>query len=142
MSWFEEDIDMGERVTVAMEGGVADVRLNRAEKMNALDRAMFNALIETGKALMTDRALRAVALSGGGRAFWAGVHFARFMAISDARENGSALMDRPADSPANHAQRAAWIWTEVPVPGIAAVPGVVFGGGLQIALGPDTRIAA
>jgi enoyl-CoA hydratase/carnithine racemase len=133
---------MGERVTVAMEGGVADVRLNRAEKMNALDRAMFDALIETGKALMTDRALRAVVLSGEGRAFCAGLDFASFMAMSDARDNGASLMDRPADSPANHAQRAAWIWTEVPVPVIAAVHGVAFGGGLQIALGADIRIAA
>src|SRR4029453_5068889 len=142
MSWFKEDIDMGERVTVAMEGGVADVRLNRAEKMNALDRAMFDALIETGKALMTDRALRAVVLSGERRAFCSGLAFASFMAMSDARDNGASLMARPADSPANHAQRAAWIWTEVPVPVIAAVHGVVFGGGLQIALGADIRIAA
>jgi enoyl-CoA hydratase/carnithine racemase len=133
---------MGERVTVAMERGVADVRLNRAEKLNALDRAMFDALIETGKALMTDRTLRAVVLSGEGRAFCAGLDFASFMAMSDANSNGASLMERPEDSPANHAQRAAWIWTEVPVPVIAAVHGAAFGGGLQIALGADLRIAA
>src|SRR4030095_11490800 len=121
MSWFKEDIDMGERVTVAMEGGVADVRLNRAEKMNALDRAMFDALIETGKALMTDRALRAVVLSGEGRAFCAGLDFASFMAMSDARDNGASLMDRPADSTADHAPPLSWISTAVPVPVSAGV---------------------
>lgn len=133
---------MGERVTVAMEGGVADVRLNRAEKLNAIDRAMFDALVETGTALMSDRALRAVVLSGEGRAFCAGLDFASFMAMADTNAAGPALMSRPSESPANLAQRAAWVWTEVPVPVIAAVHGAAFGGGLQIALAADLRIAA
>jgi len=136
----EEDLLMGERVTVSMEGGVADVRLNRPEKLNALDHAMFEALIDTGKALTTDRALRAVVLSGEGRAFCAGLDFASFMAMQG--ETGRSLASRSADSPANFAQQAAWVWTEVPVPVIAAVHGVAFGGGLQIALGADIRLAA
>jgi enoyl-CoA hydratase/carnithine racemase len=134
---------MGDRVTVAMEGGVADVRLNRAEKLNAIDQAMFEALVETGTALMSDRSLRAVVLSGEGRAFCAGLDFASFMAMANRDAGaGPALMSRPDQSPANRAQRAAWVWTEVPVPVIAAVHGVAFGGGLQIALGADLRIAA
>jgi enoyl-CoA hydratase/carnithine racemase len=131
---------MGERVTVSMEGGVADVRLNRPEKLNALDQAMFEALIATGETLSTDRALRAVVLSGEGRGFCAGLDFASFMAMAGDNA-GRSLLSREADSPANFAQRAAWVWTEIPVPVIAAVHGVAFGGGLQIALGADIRIA-
>lgn len=134
---------MTDRVRVTMEGGVADVRLNRPEKLNALDRAMFEALVETGTALGADRALRAVVLSGEGRAFCAGLDFASFMAMAADRDPGATLLDRSApDSPANFAQRAAWVWTEVPVPVIAAVHGVAYGGGLQIALGADLRLAA
>ena len=133
---------MGERVTVSMENGVADVRLNRPDKLNALDRAMFEALAETGKALTTDRALRAVVLSGEGRAFCAGLDFMSFMAMTDAADTETPLLGRRADGPGNFAQRVAWVWTEVPVPVIAAVHGVAFGGGLQIALGADLRLAA
>ena len=134
---------MADRVTLVMENGVADVRLNRPDKLNALDQAMFEALVETGRALSTDRALRAVVLSGEGRSFCAGLDFASFMAMAG-RENtaGPSLLTRTDDSPANFAQRAAWVWTEIPVPVIAAVHGVAFGGGLQIALAADIRIAA
>ncbi len=125
-----------DRVSVNIEGGIADVRLNRADKMNALDGAMFDALIATGVALAEDRSLRAVVLSGEGRAFCAGLD------VSNFGGGGSNLFERGPDSPANRAQRAAWIWTEVPVPVIAAVHGVAFGGGLQVALAADIRFVA
>ena len=64
---------MQDRITVTMTGGVADVRLTRADKMNALDDAMFQALIDTGEALKSQKGLRAVVLSGEGRAFCAGL---------------------------------------------------------------------
>jgi enoyl-CoA hydratase/carnithine racemase len=132
---------MADRVTVVMEGGVADVRLNRPDKLNALDQAMFEALVETGKSLTTDRALRAVVLSGEGRGFCAGLDFGSFAAMaSESGPAASLLVSRTAESPANFAQRAAWVWTEIPVPVIAAVHGVAFGGGLQIALAADMRI--
>jgi len=133
---------MAERVTVSIDRGVADVRLNRPEKLNALDHAMFQALSETGKALARERAIRAVVLSGEGRAFSAGLDFSGFTAMAGDDTSGSSLLSRSGDSPANFAQRPAWVWTEVPVPVIAAVHGVAFGGGLQIALAADIRIAA
>jgi enoyl-CoA hydratase/carnithine racemase len=74
---------MSDRVTVTMEGGVADVRLNRPEKMNALDPGMFAALVETADALAADRSLRCVVLSGEGRAFCAGLDFASFQGMTD-----------------------------------------------------------
>jgi enoyl-CoA hydratase/carnithine racemase len=133
---------MSERVTVSMEDGVADVRLNRPDKLNALDQAMFAALVETGQRVAADRTVRAVVLSGEGRGFCAGLDFASFMAMGGDAPAGPALLSRAGDGPANFAQRAAWVWTEIPVPVIAAVHGVAFGGGLQIALGADIRIAA
>jgi enoyl-CoA hydratase/carnithine racemase len=129
---------MPDRVTVSLAQGVADVRLNRPDKMNALDGAMFEALVETGRKLAAEPGLRAVVLSGEGRAFCAGLDVASFMGGSGAR----SLFERSPESPANFAQRAAWVWTELPVPVIAAIHGVAFGGGLQIALAADVRFVA
>ncbi len=126
---------MQDRVTVSLAHGIADVRLNRPDKMNALDTAMFEALFATGHKLAAERSLRAVVLSGEGRGFCAGLDVASFMGAGV----GRSMFERSAESPANFAQRAAWIWTELPVPVIAAIHGVAFGGGLQIALGADIR---
>jgi len=137
---------MSDRVVVNVVDGVADVRLNRPDKLNALDNAMFQALVETGVELARDRALRAAVLSGEGRAFCAGLDFASFTAMGSSTPQAgparSLLARDAAESPANFAQRAAWVWTELPVPVIAAVHGVAYGGGLQIALGADLRLVA
>ena len=129
---------MRERVRVEIEAGVADVRLARPEKLNALDGEMFEALVAAGERLAADRSLRAVVLSGEGRAFCAGIDLESLGGGGTARN----LFERGAASPANFAQRAAWVWTEVPVPVIAAIHGVAFGGGLQIALAADLRFVA
>jgi enoyl-CoA hydratase/carnithine racemase len=129
---------MQDRVTVSLSQGIADVRLNRPDKLNALDPAMFEALVEAGRGLGRERGLRAVVLSGEGRAFCAGLDFASFLGGGD----GRSLFERGPESPANFAQRAAWIWQELPVPVIAAVHGFAFGGGLQIALAADIRFVA
>jgi enoyl-CoA hydratase/carnithine racemase len=126
---------MQDRVSVSLSQGIADVRLNRPDKLNALDAAMFEAIVAAGRDLGTQRGLRAVVLSGEGRGFCAGLDVASFIGGG----GGRSLFERSAESPANFAQRAAWIWTELPVPVIAAIHGVAFGGGLQIALGADIR---
>jgi enoyl-CoA hydratase/carnithine racemase len=130
---------MSDRVIVTLENGVADVRLNRADKMNAIDAAMFEALTETGRSLAQDPSVRAVVLSGEGRAFCAGLDVSSFGAMAGGGRKGPSLLARPGDSPATHAQLAAHVWRELPVPVIAAVHGVAFGGGLQIALAADIR---
>jgi enoyl-CoA hydratase/carnithine racemase len=132
---------MQDRITVTMTGGVADVRLTRADKMNALDDAMFQALIDTGEALKTQKGLRAVVLSGEGRAFCAGLDMGNFGKMaSGERKGGAGLVNtQRTASGANRAQHAAMVWREVPVPVIAAVHGVAFGGGFQVALGADMR---
>lgn len=135
---------MNDRVTVIIDNGVADVRLVRADKMNALDDAMFEALIDAGMRLKTERGVRAVVLSGEGRAFCAGLDMGNFQRTADAgrevRPEGR-LMAR-SHGIANRPQYAAWVWREVPVPVIAAVHGVAFGGGFQVMLGADIRYAA
>jgi enoyl-CoA hydratase/carnithine racemase len=134
---------MPDRVRVSLEAGVADVRLARPEKLNALDLPLFQALVEAGRSLADDASLRAVVLSGEGRAFCAGLDVQSFAAMADpGGPRGPNLLERSDESPANLAQRAAWIWRELPVPVIAALHGVVYGGGLQIALAADLRLVA
>ena len=127
---------MSERAQVTIDNAVATVRLSRPDKLNALDAAMFEGMIRAGEQIMADKSVRAVVLHGEGRAFSAGLDFASFMGNPDSMQK---LLARDEKSLANVAQRIAWIWQEVQVPVIAAVHGVAFGGGLQIALGADIR---
>jgi enoyl-CoA hydratase/carnithine racemase len=137
-------MDMLERVIYSIKDGVADVRMNRADKMNALDPAMFEGLIATGKKLAADKSLRAVVLSGEGKAFCAGLDFMSFQAMTDTNPESLArnLFQSGAAIPGNFAQQAAFTWHVLPVPVIAAVHGVAYGGGLQVALGADIRLVA
>jgi enoyl-CoA hydratase/carnithine racemase len=136
---------MGDLVTIERTDGVADVRLNRPEKYNALSRDMFAALGEAGERLAGDASLRAVVLSGNGRGFCAGLDFDSFraMAGAGAAPSGASADVAPARGarPDNFFQRSAYTWKRLPVPVIAAVHGVAYGGGFQIALGADLRIA-
>lgn len=134
-----------ERCPCSVRDGVADVRLNRPEKLNALDQAMFDALVDAGETLAADPEVRAVVLSGEGRGFCAGLDFASFQDMASAGTGKgvpSRLGARREGRITNHAEQAVYAWTELPVPVIAAVHGVALGGGLQIALGADLRIVA
>jgi enoyl-CoA hydratase/carnithine racemase len=127
-----------ERVTLDIEGGIARVLLARPEKMNALDRDMFLGIAAAIEELRGLGEVRAIVLSGAGRCFCAGLD------LKSATTTGPS----PADllprthGLANLYQQVAWGWRTLPVPVIAAVHGVAFGGGLQIALGADLRIVA
>jgi enoyl-CoA hydratase/carnithine racemase len=140
---------MEDRISVDLHKGVADVRLKRADKMNALDDAMFAALVATGEELKTQKGVRAVVLSGEGRAFCAGLDTRNFgqMASGTHRVNLERITGSnaaPARTPggANRAQQAVMVWREIPVPVIVAVHGVAFGGGFQLCLGADMRFVA
>ncbi|WP_030255524.1 crotonase/enoyl-CoA hydratase family protein [Streptomyces violens] len=135
--------DTSERVTVTLADGIADVRLNRPEKRNALDPAMFEALVTTGERLKSEPGVRVVVLSGEGPDFCAGLDFTSFRAMRDGQRLSALAQLPPSDGPAQAAgQRAAYVWAELPVPVIAALRGNALGGGLQIALGADIRIVA
>lgn len=128
---------MKDRVSITMlEGGIADVRLIRADKMNALDPAMFAGIAEAIAILGKTEGLRAVVLSGEGRAFCAGLD----MASMAGGGSGNDLAAR-SHGDANLPQHVAWGWRTLPVPVIAAAHGVAFGGGFQILSGADIRIA-
>ena len=128
---------MQERVEVEHDAGVAHVRLARPEKRNGLDVDMFHAIAATGSELAKDKSLRAVVLSGEGPAFCAGLDFMSFLSLGP--DAIPKLMERFEGEITNLAQRVAWVWRELPVPVIAAIHGVAYGGGLQIALAADLR---
>jgi enoyl-CoA hydratase/carnithine racemase len=139
---------MKDRVSIELRDGVADVRLIRADKMNALDPAMFEGIIEAGAELARMKGLRAVVLSGEGKAFCAGLDMASFAGMKDRGSDkdpggvpGARDLTARTHGIANRPQQCAWLWRALPVPVIAAVHGVAFGGGFQIALGADMRYA-
>lgn len=127
-----------ERVTINLDDdGVAHVRLIRADKMNALDPEMFERIIEAGSVLQRMKGVRAVVLAGEGKAFCAGLDLSNFSRNPSPDE--PSLTERTYGN-ANRAQQVAMQWRKLPVPVIAAVHGVCFGGGLQIASGADIRV--
>ena len=138
---------MSDRVIVEKSGGVAHVRLNRPDKKNALDAGMFEGLLSAARSLRDDLSVRAVVLSGEGGSFSSGLDVSSIGDIAsgelDAQSESvqAATRDLSRDG-ANRAQQLAWLWQELPVPVIAAVEGVAYGGGLHIALGADIRFVA
>lgn len=130
---------MNERVVTTVEAAVAEVCLNRADKHNALDIAMFDGIRQAGEALLERKDIRAVVLHGDGPSFCSGLDYPSFLA------GGAAVGEKlfgPGDGTANHAQLSPLVWRTLPVPVICAIHGAAFGGGLQLALGADIRIAA
>ena len=141
-----------DRVTISVVDGIADVKMNRADKRNALDNAMFTSLNAAGEYLKKLDGLRVVVLSGDGASFCAGLDFSSFAQMAEAGAKANAADKKPdkntdmnagvmVDGRITHmAQQVCWVWQEVPVPVIAAVHGHALGGGIQIALGADIRI--
>ena len=130
------DIMSEDRVLIDIEDHVATVTLNRGDKMNALDQKMFDAIISASDQLAKDKTVRAVVLTGAGKAFCAGLDVMSFGSAKGGE--GFALTPRTYGI-ANMWQQAVWGWRDLPVPVIAAVHGVSFGGGLQIMLGADIK---
>jgi enoyl-CoA hydratase/carnithine racemase len=133
---------MNDRVLIDIKDHVAQVTLNRADKNNAVDHAMFEALIEAGESLARDGSLRAVVLHGAGDHFCAGIDISVFQGSGIDAVANPEMMRPMKNSPANFFQRAAYVWRELPVPVVAAIDGCAFGAGLQIAAGADLRYAS
>lgn len=131
---------MSERVSLEIDGPIAHVRLARAEKMNGLDLPMMHELVATAKQIERNRSVRSVVISGEGRAFCAGLDFA-----SVGKQPGKMMrsfVKVPRLQRLNLFQRVCWVWRELPVPVVAAIHGACYGGGMQIALACDFRVAA
>lgn len=130
---------MSDRVSVTYENHIAHVRLTRADKRNAVDQAMIDALIATGEEVASSD-VRAVVLSGDGAGFCAGIDIAGLGGMLG-QDMDELIMPR-THGEGNQWQEVSLIWRRVPVPVIAALHGVCYGAGCQIALGADIRIAA
>ena len=129
-------------VTLTKNGPVAEVLLNRPEKMNAVDASIFEGLPAIGEQIRADRSIRAVVLSGAGENFSAGVDLMFMQGALTLDSFREKALNLPQGQSANYFQRPSTIWQDVEVPVICALHGVSFGAGCQIALGADIRIAA
>jgi len=134
---------INDRIELSVENHVAHVRLSRADKMNALDKQMLNAIPMVGEQLRADKTIRAVVISGAGGNFCAGLDKSNFSAMlaQDGFQDVPAKLADRTHGVANALQYVVWMWRELPMPIIAAIDGFALGGGLQIALGADFRYA-
>ncbi len=134
---------MTDLVTISIENHIADVRLNRPDKLNALSREMFDAISQMLERLAVEPGVRVVVLSGEGKGFCAGLDMDIFASMGelDGKKDGLSLVGRYKGGITNQAQHIAYGWKQLPMPVIAAVHGACIGGGCQIALGADIRIA-
>lgn len=130
---------MTSNIDVTVTDGIADVRLDRPEKLNGLTLPMLHDLAAAARKLRNDKAIRVVILSGAGDSFCAGLDFKTVTA--NPKQLPLGMLPRPWRG-TNVFQEACWVWRRVPVPVIAAVHGHCYGGGLQIALGADLRVTA
>ena len=126
-------------VTTQITDGIAQVRLNRPEKLNALTLDLLDELVAAARALRRDKTLRAVVIAGEGDSFCAGLDFASV--LKRPGKMWATFTPRPWRG-TNVFQEAPWAWRRLPVPVIAAVSGHCLGGGVQIALAADFRFAA
>ena len=98
---------MNDIVTIDIQDHVADVRLNRPEKMNSLNLEMFEAIVDAGKQLESDKSVRAIVLSGEGRCFCAGLDLDIF---SDPTFLEEPFGDGKGGFWPNFYQQPAYIW--------------------------------
>jgi len=129
------------RVSVTYQDHIAHVRLTRADKMNAVDQEMITAVIAAGDEIAASDA-RVVVISGEGKAFCAGIDISGLSGMIG-KDPAELLMPRThGNGTTNQWQEFAMVWARMDIPVIAAVHGVCFGAGIQLALGADIRIAA
>ena len=133
---------MTARVSCTIDGGIADIRLTRPEKRNAIDREMLGAIIDAGERVAAERSVRVVVLSGEGQGFCAGLDRALLASFADLELERDVSSGQVVNSLRDDAVRAVMVWRELDVPVLAAVHGAALGGGFQLALGADIRIVA
>ena len=138
MSILNSEDTANSKVRLHLSQGIAKVTLNRPDKHNSLDMELIESLLEILASLHTHKGLRAVILTGNGESFCSGLDVAGVMADP---KHIQFLLSGCDGHPHNKVQHLALGWRSLPVPVIAAIKGHCYGGGLQIALGADLRIA-
>lgn len=134
---------MSDELTLTVTGHVAEVCLNRPDKKNALNFDLLNALTDTANRLKNNADVRAVILHGAGGCFSAGIDLMLLQSLAGRLDEIRQQMRNPPEGEAaNLFQKPITVWSELAVPVIAAIDGVCFGAGMQLALGADFRIAA
>ncbi|MEO1857076.1 MAG: crotonase/enoyl-CoA hydratase family protein [Rubritalea sp.] len=135
----------GELITVDVSEGVAEIFLNRGDTHNSLNLEMFHAIADCGEALKHNADIRVAILSGKGPSFCSGLDLSLTKSLAEKGVEGKKIIEellQHDDSIANLAQNVCYVWQTLPFPVVAAVHGVAFGGGFQIAMGCDIRIAS
>lgn len=127
-----------DRILCDIKDHIAYVYMNRPDKLNGLDMAMFKEMIACAKKLRKNRSVRAVVLAAKGDSFCAGLDF---KALSKDPMMVPKVFLKWPWTKQNIAQQIAHCWRDLPVPVICAIHGNCFGGGMQIALACDYRIA-
>ena len=134
---------MTQTLLTEIQDNIATVTLNRPAKKNAMSFEMMAELVETCKTLATTKDLRAVILTGSSNCFCAGIDLENLMSIAPRMDEvRNKILNPPNGEAANEFQAPATIWSTLPVPVIAALEGVAYGAGAQLALGADFRIAS
>lgn len=134
---------MTNAVLVNYDNGIADVRINRPEKRNAINSDVIQGLLTAADEINANPQIRVVVLSGEGKGFCAGLDMANIGAMASGdltTDSVGNAYDDLSPAGANLVQRLGWVWQELPIPVIAAVHGGAMGGGLNVALGADIRI--
>ncbi|MEM9437039.1 MAG: crotonase/enoyl-CoA hydratase family protein [Pseudomonadota bacterium] len=124
-----------------IKDGIATVTLNRPEKKNAMSIELLSLVRETCESLREQKGLRAVILTGAGGVFSAGIDITMMGSMASNVDDLKARMAQTDESGANEFQSPNTCWASLPVPVIAAIDGICFGAGMQLALGADFRIA-
>lgn len=125
---------MSDPVIVASAGGVAEIRFNRPDRLNALDVELAEAFAAAVAQVTADASARVIVISAEGRAFMAGGDLAHFRRAADKPAAAAQLID-----PIHAALKTL---AEAPQIVIGSVKGAVAGGGMSLALGLDLLVAA
>ena len=126
-------------LNISKHNGIAYVGLNRPEKYNALNFKLFKEMDSCIKRLAKDKTLTAVILFGEGGNFSSGLDV---KSVMSSPIDAVKLLFKWLPGNANLAQRVSIGWRRLPVPVIAVMEGICYGGGMQIVLGADIRIVA
>lgn len=123
------------RISLSVENGIATILLDRPEVLNALDQAMWEELVAAVRGAAIDPDVRVAIVTGEGRGFCVGADLKETSWRGESQDQSRRRIER-------NNQQLAREMVGAPIPIIAAINGYALGGGVEIALAADMRIAA